>query len=144
MKSTEPVTVHALEAIRCPNSHCSHFGLAEAEGGKFWLDHCAGKERIKIWRCAHCRKGFSERRGTALFQSRLPSKEVEAIIQHQREGCGQRRTARLTGHARATVARYAHLAALHAKAVHEQVLRDLKPEELQADEKWSFVGKKRR
>ena len=108
MKDKEPKTVHALEAIRCPNPHCSHFGWTEAEGGRFWLDQRAGKENIIIWRCAHCRKTFGERRGTVLFQSRLPAAEVEAIVKYLREGCGLRRTARLTGHARNTVARYAH------------------------------------
>jgi len=143
MNAKEPTTVHDLEEIRCPNAHCSHHGKAEAEGGKFWLNQRTGKENIIIYKCAHCRKCFSERRGTVLFESRLPSKEVEAIIQHLREGCGLRRTARLTGHSRTTVSRYAHLAGLHAKAVHEQTVRGLECKELQVDEKWSFVGKKR-
>ena len=143
MNAKEPTTVHDLEEIRCPNAHCSHHGKAEAEGGKFWLNQRTGKENIIIYKCAHCRKCFSERRGTVLFESRLPFKEVEAIIQHLREGCGLRRTARLTGHSRTTVSRYAHLAGLHAKAVHEQTVRGLECKELQVDEKWSFVGKKR-
>jgi hypothetical protein len=36
------------------------------------------------------------------------------------------------------------LAGLHAKAVHEQTVEGLECKELQVDEKWSFVGKKRR
>jgi transposase-like protein len=138
-----PVPVQRLQELRCPNPDCSHFGKAKAEGGKFWLNHRAGKENVAIYRCGHCRKYFSERRGTPLFRSHLRSDEVAKIVEHLHEGCGIRRTARLTRHTTDTVSRYAHVAGLHAKAIHKQLVCNLKPSELQADEKWAFVGKKR-
>ena len=103
-----------------------------------------GKERnIRLLRCGYCRTTFSERRGTALEEARLPAAEVEQIVAHLQEGCGIRRTARLTGHARSTVARYAVVAGAHARAVHDETMRGLRCAEIQADEKWAFVGKKR-
>ncbi len=128
----------------CPNSACEYQGKGPAEGGKLWVDQWMGKQKdIRLWRCGHCRKTFSERRGTALEEARVSAAEVENIVAHLQEGCGIRRTARLTGHARSTVARYAVVVGAHARAVHDETMRGLRCAEVQADEKWAFVGKKR-
>jgi len=102
-----------------------------------------GKEKnIRLLRCGYCRKTFSERQGTALEEAWLPA-AVEKIVAHLHEGCGIRRTARLTGHARSTVARYVVVVGAHARAVHNETMRNLRCAEIQADEKWAFVRKKR-
>lgn len=132
-----------VSQFACPNPACAYFGKRPAEGGKLWVDQRRGREQIRLLRCGHCRKTFSERRGTALEEARLPTAEVEKIVAHLQEGCGLRRTARLTGHARSTVARYALVAGAHARAVHDETMRGLTCAEVQADEKWAFVGKKR-
>lgn len=133
-----------VSQFTCPNPACPYQGKGPAEGGKLWVDQWMGKAKnIRLLRCAHCRQTFSERRGTALEEARLPAAEVEQIVAHLQEGCGIRRTARLTGHARSTVARYALVAGAHARAVHDQTMRGLRCAEIQADEKWAFVGKKR-
>jgi hypothetical protein len=133
-----------VSQFACPNPACPYRSKQPAEGGKRWVDQWMGKEKnIRLLRCGHCRQTFSERRGTALEEARLPAAAVEQIVAHLQEGCGIRRTARLTGHARSTVARYAVVAGAHARAVHDETMRGLKCEEIQADEKWAFVGKKR-
>ena len=133
-----------VSQFACPNPACPYRGKRPSEGGKLWVDQWMGKERdIRLLRCGHCRKTFSERQGTALEEARLPAAEVEKIVAHLQEGCGIRRTARLTGHARSTVARYAMVAGAHGRAVHNETMRGLECAEVQADEKWAFVGKKR-
>lgn len=133
-----------VSQFACPNPACPYHGKRPAEGGKLWVDQWMGKERnIRLLRCGYCRTTFSERQGTALQEARLPAAEVEKIVAHLQEGCGIRRTARLTGHARSTVARYAVVVGAHARAVHNETMRDLRCAEIQADEKWAFVGKKR-
>ncbi len=133
-----------LSSFVCPNPACPYHGKQPAEGGKLGVDQWMGKEKkIRLLRCAHCRQTFSERRGTALEEARLPAAEVDKIVAHLQEGCGIRRTARLTGHARSTVARYAVVAGAHAQAVHDETMRGLRCAEVQADEKWACVGKKR-
>jgi hypothetical protein len=59
------------------------------------------------------------------------------------EGCGQRQTCRLVGVSRDAVSRLTRIAGDHARALHDELLRDLQVKEAQADEKWNFVGKKR-
>jgi hypothetical protein len=144
MRQPGRVSKEEVSQFACPNSTCPYHGKRPAEGGKLWVDQWMGKEKdIRLLRCGHCRQTFSERRGTALEEARLPAGEVEQIVAHLQEGCGIRRTARLTGHARSTVARYAVVAGAHARAVHDETMRGLTCAEIQADEKWAFVGKKR-
>lgn len=144
MRQPGRVSKEELSQFACPNPACRYHGKRPAEGGKLWVDQWMGKKQdIRLLRCGHCRQTFSERRGTALEEARLPAAEVEKIVAHLQEGCGVRRTARLTGHARSTVARYAVVAGAHAWAVHNETMRGLTCSEVQADEKWAFVGKKR-
>lgn len=144
MKQVEGTVKKDLSQFTCPNLACAYHGKSPPEGGKLWVDQRRGPAKeIRLLRCGHCRKTFSERRGTALQEARLPAAEVENIVAHLQEGCGIRRTARLTGHARSTVARYAVVAGAHARAVHDERMRGLRCTEVQADEKWAFVGKKR-
>ena len=41
------------------------------------------------------------------------------------------------------VSRLTRIAGDHARALHDELVRDVQVKEAQADEKWSFVGKKR-
>jgi len=46
------------------------------------------------------------------------------------------------GVSRDAVRRLTHLAGNHAKALHDELVKGVQVNEAQADEKWSFVGKK--
>ena len=48
-------------------------------------------------------------------------KEMVQILDHLADGCGVRKTARLTGRSRNTVARYSELAGQQAKAVQDEL-----------------------
>jgi hypothetical protein len=65
------------------------------------------------------------------------------IAHHLVEGNGMRPTSRLCGVTLNTVLRFAHKAGAHAQLFHDQMVRHVRPEQVQADEAWSFVGKKR-
>jgi hypothetical protein len=53
-----------------------------------------GKAR-RMLRCRACKARFSERKGTPLFDARLPPETVEAVLEHVAVGCGVRQTGRL-------------------------------------------------
>jgi len=90
-----------------------------------------------------CKARFSERKGTPLFDARLPAEKVESVLEHVAEGSGVRQTGRLCRVAPDTVARYSRLAGTHARDAHDELVR-LSPRttEVQLDEKRSFVAKK--
>lgn len=129
-------------AFACPNPHCSAYqrralGNLRPHG---WSSKAKG---IRCLRCTACGQSFSERRGTPFFRTQLPEDRLIAIAQHLAEGNGMRPTSRLCGVTLNTVLRYAQRAGEHAEAFHDELVRHVQVKQVQADEAWSFVGKKR-
>jgi transposase-like protein len=103
-----------------------------------------GRGRWRVLRCSTCKKEFSERKGTPLWGTRMPPDKAAAIAKHLAEGCGIRKTARLVGASKTGVTSIALRLGLHARALHDDRVRDVSVTEAQFDEKWSFVGKKQK
>ena len=126
----------------CVNSRCPDYGKRAA--GNLVCRKLFGRGRWRFVRCRTCRMEFSERRGTALFGVRTPTDKAISVLEHIADGCGVRQTARLTGVTTNTVMRLTKKAGVHAGATHDELARRLAVGEVQLDEKWSVVGKKRR
>jgi LacI family transcriptional regulator len=103
-----------LDMFSCQNPSCSYFGRRGA--GNLSVCGRYGKQRRRLLYCNSCKSRFSERKGTALFDSRLPEDRVQAIFQHIAEGCSVRETAQLAGVSKDTVVRYRHRAEQQALA----------------------------
>ena len=129
-----------LQELCCVNPECADCGRRNCGN----LSVRAGKagDRWRLLRCSTCGSEFSERKGTPLWGTRMPPEKAEAIASHLQEGCGIRKTARLVGASKDGVTSLALRLGLHAKALHDERAQDLHVHEAQADEKWSFVGKK--
>src|SRR5437660_6610235 len=131
-----------LARFCCLNSRCPDLGRRDA--GNLTVTGRLGKSRqFRLLYCRTCRARFSERKGTPLYRAHLPEDQATAILDHIREGCGVRQTARLVQVHPDTVSRYGRAAGEHARAAHNDLVAD-SPEtrEIQMDEKWSFVAKK--
>jgi len=81
-----------------------------------------GANKTRVLRCATCKTRFSERKGTPLFDARLPADKVVSVLAHVAEGIGTRKTARLVGVHRDTVTRYIRRAGQHAEQLHEELV----------------------
>ena len=129
-------------AFACPNPRCSAFGQRGQANLRphGWSSKAHG---IRCLRCTVCGKSFSERAGTPLFHSRLPADKAVQIAQHLAEGTGMRPTSRLCGVSLNSVLRFALRAGKHAENFHDELVRHVAVRQVQADEAWSFVGKKR-
>ena len=131
-----------LSRFCCLNSDCPDHGKRGA--GNLTVTSRYGPEKARrMLRCRTCKARFSERKGTPLFDARLPPEKVESVLEHVAEGCGVRQTGRLCRVAPNTVARYSRLAGEHARDAHDELVA-LSPltTEVQFDEKWAFVAKK--
>jgi transposase-like protein len=93
-----------------------------------------GQDRLRLLRCRTCGEECSERRGTALFNTKLPEAQAASVINHLGEGCGVRATARLVHVAKDTVARLLRMAGRHAERCHDQQVRNVTPRALECDE----------
>ncbi len=130
-----------LDELCCVNGGCSDRGLAG--NGNLVIRRGKGRGRWRILRCSTCRAEFSERKGTALWGTRMDPEKAAAIASHLKEGCGLRKTARLVGASKDGVTGISVRLGLHAKAFHDERVQGLKVPEAQFDEKWCFVEKKR-
>lgn len=126
----------------CVQPDCADQGRYDL--GNIVLRRGKGTGRWRMLRCRTCRREFSERKGTALWHSRMPPEKAIDIAQHLAEGCGIRKTARLVGASKDGVTNLALRLGLHARALHNARVRNVKVNEAQLDEKWAFVGKKQK
>jgi transposase-like protein len=110
-----------LSRFCCLNSDCPEHGKRGA--GNLTVTHRYGPEKARrMLRCRACKARFSERKGTPLFGSHLPAETAVAVMNHLAEGVGVRKTGRLIGVHRGTVARYGRKAGGHAEALHDELV----------------------
>jgi LacI family transcriptional regulator len=108
-----------LSRFCCLNSGCPEHGKRGA--GNLTVTHRYGPEKSRrMLRCRACKVRFSERKGTPLFGSHLTPEKAVSALHHIAEGNGIRKTGRLVGVNRETVARYGKVAGAHAAALHDE------------------------
>jgi len=112
--------VDDLSAFCCQNPDCPDSG----QRGKGNLTVCMryGRHQRRLLYCKSCKARFSERKGTPLFDTRLPKDKAVTLLEHLADGCGVRQTARLVGVSKDTVVRYAALAGEHAQELHDELV----------------------
>jgi len=111
--------MHPIEHLCCQNSQCPDAGL-RGHGNLIFRGYSGKTRRIRMVHCRTCKARFSERKGTALEQARLPDAKALDILNHLREGCGTRATSRLVGVDKNTVTRYLAMAGAHAEPLHQE------------------------
>lgn len=110
-----------LNQLCCQNSRCVVYG----QRGQGNLSACGWIDRKKTIRqiyCSACKSRVSERKGTPLYNSKLPTDKVIALLDHVREGCGVRQTGRLVGVSKNTANRFVWLAGEHARQLHDDLV----------------------
>lgn len=107
-----------LSRYCCLNPDCRDHGKRGHGNLTVPMRYGPNKSR-RLLRCSTCKARFSERKGTPLFDARLPADTVTAVLGHVAEGIGTRKTARLTGVHPDTVTRYVRLAGDHAGQLHD-------------------------
>jgi LacI family transcriptional regulator len=110
-----------LSIFCCQNESCPDYGQ-RGLGNLTVRDYYGKNKDRRLLYCRTCRSRFSERKGTALFNARIPDDKIEFILDHIQEGCGVRKTARLTGVDKNTVVRYSKLEGEHSKNLHDELV----------------------
>ena len=109
-----------LSRFCCLNAACPDYGQRGA--GNLTVPMRYGPQRRCLLRCKTCKARFSERKGTPLFDSRLPQERALAVLRHLADGCGARQTGRLVGVDKDTVVRYGLRAGGHADQLHDELV----------------------
>ena len=85
----------AYLVLSCQNPDCPDYG--KRNHGNLSVCGRYGKHQRRLLYCKSCKDRFSERKGTPLFDSRLPPDKVIDVLAHITAGTGVRSTARLVG-----------------------------------------------
>jgi LacI family transcriptional regulator len=110
-----------LHRFCCQNPDCSDYGQRGRGNLRVCFHYGPGKRR-RMLACRTCQTRFSERKGTPLFDTRLPEDKAVSVLNHIAEGCGVRKTGRLVGVSKDTVVRYSVLAGGHARRLHDELV----------------------
>jgi IS1 family transposase/transposase-like protein len=131
-----------LESLCCINEECKEYGIKGR--GNLTIRKTYGRDKIRYLRCSKCGSEFSERKGTALLNSKIAESKAVAILAHLDSRCGVVATAQLVKVAKETVSRFNKVTGKVFEKLHDNLVQDIRPKALQFDEKWSFVGKKQK
>ena len=110
-----------LSTFCCQNPECLDYGK-RGQGNLSVTMRYGPQNKRRVLYCKTCKGRFSERKGTPLFDTRLPEEKVVAILAHLSEGCGVRKTSRLVGVSTDTVTRYALRAGEHSQQLHDELV----------------------
>ena len=113
--------MRSMEAFCCQNSSCPNFGQ-RGSGNLRWHGWSSKKKQIRMLYCRTCETYFSERKGSALWQSRLPEEKALSVLEHIAAGCGNRQTSRLVKVHRDTVCRLNQMTGDHALCSHDELV----------------------
>lgn len=116
----EPTSL-GIEHFFCHNSACADHGK-RGHGNVYFRGFSGRARQIRMVYCRTCKKSYSQRKGTALERSQLPTDDAVSVLGHLKEGVGVRATSRLTGVSRSTVSRYLALAGDQAKNLHDELV----------------------
>lgn len=129
-----------LSNLACVNPKCDDYGKSGT--GNLTVRKVYGKDSLRYLRCRCCGEEFSERKNTALWNTKIPEQRAIEVTRQLAEGTSFKGTARLTHTHRETVRRLAQKAGEHAEQFHEQTAQQLDIDVLEMDERHGYVASK--
>src|SRR5881392_1941171 len=117
----------------CPNADCRASHVVRNGSHRGRQRYC----------CRTCQTYFGETQGTPMYGLKTPAAEVaQALLIVMRRG-SLRAAEEITGHKYETISAWLKRAASHAAAITQVLASDLHLSQVEIDEFWSFVQKKR-
>jgi IS1 family transposase len=101
-----------------------------------------GKDQIRYLRGRACGEEFSERKATALWNTKVSEAKAVAVAEHLAEGGSLKATARRVKVNASVVRRLNRKLGIHAQAFHDERVRDLEVVALEADERHGYAHDK--
>src|SRR5579859_4116197 len=129
-----------LETLACVNAVCLLYGRAGLNN--LSVRKIYGKDEIRYLRCQCCGKEFSERKGTALWNTKVCEEKAVAVAEHLAEGCSLKGTGRLCKVHPSVVRRLKGKVGEHGEAFHDEHVQGLAVAALEADERHGYAHDK--
>jgi len=130
---SEPTRKEADSLPPCPNPECRKSHVVRNGSHR-------GRAR---YHCRSCKTYFGDTQGTPMYGLKTPAAEVaQALLIVMRRG-SLRAAEEITGHKYETIGVWLKRAAAHAEVLTQVLASDLHLSQVEIDEFWSFVQKKR-
>lgn len=129
-----------IESLACVEPECELYG--KAGQGNLVVRKEYGQDRIRYLRCQKCGKEFSERKGTALWNTKVSEAKAVSVAEHLSEGCSAESIVRLVGVDISVVQRLNQVVGKQGRLFHAERVKGVAVEALQADERHGFSGRK--
>ena len=127
-----------LETLACVNQRCELYGQRGQDN--LTVRKTYGKDAIRYLRCQACGDEFSERKNTALWNTRIAEAKAISVGEPLAEGCSLKGTARLVKVDPSTVRRLNQRVGEHGEAFHHEHVHAVDVEMLEADERHGYAG----
>ena len=127
--------------VVCQNKKCRCYNK---RGLKNIVRNGKKQNGTQNYKCTECNIQFVRTKGTPLYYSKLPKKEVKNICNHFVEKNSFRGVARATKHSLNAIYRVADKVGKHCEKIDEELLVDLNLSMIEADEIFSFIKKRRK
>lgn len=139
-KKQDTPTRPPLETLACISPRCESYRQAGRDN--LTVRKTYGQDQIRYLRCRDCGAEFSERKNTALWNTKVPEQQAISVAEHLAEGCSLKGTARLVGVDVSSVRRLNQRIGEHGEAFHDERVQGVEVQALQADERHGYAGDK--
>lgn len=126
-----------LSTLACVNEHCELYGRRGLNN--LTVRKVYGSDQLRYLRCGYCGKEFSERKGTALWNTKVREEKAVAVAEHLAEGCSLKATVRLCKVHPSVVSRLKRKVGEHGEVFHDEHVQGLEVGALQADERHGYA-----
>jgi len=127
----------------CPNPSCSAYELIGFSNISAIATYVTQSGVRRIFRCQLCNEQFSETRDTVLFGLHTPEAEVIKVLKMLLVGNDLQDIHFVLGFTEETVLKWLDRSARQVEAINSRLLRDLPVKQVQLDEMWAFIARKR-
>ena len=129
-----------IETLACPYEDCHLY--AKKGANNLTVRKLYGKDRIRYLRCSACSREFSERKRTALFNTKIEESKAISVAEHLSEGVSTKGTSRLVGVSAEAIRRLRRNLGDHSREFHDERVVDLETTSVQMDERYGYVRNK--
>ena len=129
-----------LETLACVNERCELYG--QKGQNNLGIRKTYGQDGIRYLRCRCCGAEFSERKNTALWNTKVSEARAVSVAEHLSEGCSLKATSRLAKVDVSVVRRLNRKVGEHGEAFHNEQAQGVRVRALQGDERHGYAQDK--
>jgi transposase-like protein len=127
----------------CPNPACDHYKLINRGNVKSISTYATQSGKRRVFQCNICGEQFSETRDTVFFDLRTPEEKVMIVLKLLLCRVTLTNISYALGVTEETILNWLERAAQKAEEINQHLLCEVKVTQVQLDELWSFVLRKR-